>query len=168
MGSGDIWNVRRPSRFAIDGRNGFLGVNLMSMPARVRQGWVFGAIRQGLVRLGWIAAAMVVVGTAAAQSEPTRSLRAIDVQPLTGQRLELRLETDGPAPQPVSFTIDDPARIAVDLPDTSLATSRRQDVNLGPLRNIQTAESSGRTRVVLNLNSMVPYDTRVEGNTVYV
>jgi len=111
---------------------------------------------------------MVVVGTAAAQSEPTRSLRAIDVQPLTGQRLELRLETDGPAPQPVSFTIDDPARIAVDLPDTSLATSRRQDVNLGPLRNIQTAESSGRTRVVLNLNSMVPYDTRVEGNTVYV
>src|SRR5690606_36486487 len=98
----------------------------------------------------------------------SRSLRAIDVQPLTGQRLELRLQTDGPAPQPQSFTIDDPARIAVDLPDTALGTSRRQDVNPGPLRNIQTAESNGRTRVVLNLNAMVPYDARVEGNTRYV
>jgi len=137
------------------------------MPARVRQGWDFGAIRHGLARLGWAAAALIVAGTAAAQSGP-RSLRAIDVQPLTGQRLELRLETDGPAPQPTSFTIDDPARISIDLPDTALGTSRRQDVNLGPLRNIQAAESSGRTRVVLNLNSMVPYDTRVEGNAVYV
>src|SRR5690606_13661199 len=117
-------------------------------------------------RLGWTAAALMVAGTAAAQGP--RSLRAIDVQPLTGQRLELRLETDGPAPQPTSFKIDDPARIAIDLPDTTLGTSRRQDVNLGPLRNIQTAESSGRTRVVLNLNAMVPYDTRVEGNAVYV
>jgi len=137
------------------------------MPARVRQGWGdFGALRRGLARLGW-AAALIVAGTAAAQ-DGARSLRAIDIQPLTGQRLELRLETDGPAPQPTSFTIDDPARIAVDLPDTALATARRRDVNLGPLRNIQTAESNGRTRVVLNLNAMVPYDTRVEGNAVYV
>ena len=139
----------------------------MCMPAGVRQGWVFGAVRRGIARLAWAAAALMVAGTAAAQGEG-RSLRAIDVQPLTGQRLELRLQTDGPAPQPTSFTIDDPARIAIDLPDTSLATSRRQDVNLGPLRNIQTAESNGRTRVVLNLNAMVPYDTRVDGNTVYV
>src|SRR5690606_11313504 len=128
MGSGDIWSVRRPYRSATDARNGFLGVNLMSMPARVRQGWDFGAIRQGLARLGWTAAALMVAGTAAAQGP--RSLRAIDVQPLTGQRLELRLETDGPAPQPTSFKIDDPARIAIDLPDTTLGTSRRQDVYL--------------------------------------
>src|SRR5690606_31119695 len=148
-------------------RNGFVGVNLMCMPAGVRQGWVFGAVRRGIARLAWAAAALMVAGTAAAQGEG-RSLRAIDVQPLTGQRLELRLQTDGPAPQPTSFTIDDPARIAIDLPDTTLGTSRRQDVNLGPLRNIQTAESNGRTRVVLNLNAMVPYDTRVDGNTVYV
>src|SRR5690606_39864411 len=129
----------------------------MSIPARVRQGRGFAAIRRGASRLGWAAAALLVAGAASAQDGPL-SLRAIDVQPLPGQRLELRLQTDGPAPQPVSFTIDDPARIAVDLPGTTLATDRRQDVNLGPLRNIQSAEASGRTRVVLNLNAMVPYD----------
>src|SRR5690606_22363345 len=122
----------------------------------------------GAGRLGWVAAALFAAASAFAQSTAERALREIDVQPLTGQRLELRLRTDGPAPQPVSFTIDDPARIAVDLPDTSLATTRRQDVNLGPLRNIQAAEANGRTRIVLNLDALVPYDTRVEGNTILV
>ncbi|MFO7287782.1 MAG: type IV pilus secretin PilQ, partial [Gammaproteobacteria bacterium] len=111
---------------------------------------------------------LLASASALAQQAAERALREIDVQPLTGQRVELRLRTDGPAPQPMSFTIDDPARIAVDLPGTSLAASRRQDVNVGPLRSIQAAEANGRTRVVLNLDTMVPYETRVEGDTVLV
>ena len=31
-----------------------------------------------------------------------------------------------------------------------------------------TAEANGRTRVVLNLDEMVAYDTRRSGNTIYV
>lgn len=140
----------------------------MLMSERVRRGSSASAVLSGAGRLGWVAAALFAAASAFAQSTAERALREIDVQPLTGQRLELRLRTDGPAPQPVSFTIDDPARIAVDLPDTSLATTRRQDVNLGPLRNIQAAEANGRTRIVLNLDALVPYDTRVEGNTILV
>jgi type IV pilus assembly protein PilQ len=69
----------------------------------------------------------------------------------------------------MSFTIDDPARIAIDLPDTVIALqSRRQDVNLGPLTTILAAEANGRTRIVLNLSTLVPYATRVEGNSVVV
>jgi type IV pilus assembly protein PilQ len=69
----------------------------------------------------------------------------------------------------MSFTIDDPARIAVDLPGTAIALpSRRQDVNLGPLTTILAAEANGRTRIVLNLNALVPYTTRVEGDSVYI
>ena len=75
----------------------------------------------------------------------------------------------GTAPQPLAFTIEDPARIALDLPDTTLGlTSRRRDVNLGPLNTILTAEANGRTRVVLNLGSMVAYETRASGNTVTI
>ena len=74
-----------------------------------------------------------------------------------------------PAPEPIAFTIEDPARIALDLPDTSLGLqSRRRDVNLGPLETVLTAEANGRTRVVLNLNSMVPYQTRRSGNTIVI
>nr|MBO2512501.1 type IV pilus secretin PilQ [Gammaproteobacteria bacterium] len=111
---------------------------------------------------------LLASASALAQQAAERALREIDVQPLTGQRVGLRLRTDGHAPQPMSFTIDDPARIAVDLPGTSLAASRRQDVNVGPLRSIQAAEANGRTRVVLNLDTMVPYETRVEGDTILV
>ena len=58
----------------------------------------------------------------------------------------------GTAPEPLAFTIEDPARIALDLPETTLGlSSRRRDVNLGPLDTILTAEAKGRTRVVLNL-----------------
>jgi type IV pilus assembly protein PilQ len=104
-----------------------------------------------------------------AGAQPARRLEAIDVQSLPGQQVELRLRLDGAAPEPMSFTIDDPARISLDLPNTALGLdSRRQDANVGPLTTILAAEANGRTRVVLNLSSMVPYQTRVEGDSVYV
>jgi type IV pilus assembly protein PilQ len=96
-------------------------------------------------------------------------LEAIDVQPLPGQQVELRLRLNGAAPEPTAFTIDDPARISLDLPNTSLALdSRRQDANVGPLTTVLAAEANGRTRIVMNLSTMVPYQTRVEGNSVVV
>jgi type IV pilus assembly protein PilQ len=113
----------------------------------------------------------VVLGLSAlnASAQNARRLEAIDVQPLPGQQVELRLRLDGAAPEPMSFTIDDPARISLDLPNTSLGLdSRRQEANVGPLTTILAAEANGRTRVVLNLSTMVPYQTRVEGDSVYV
>jgi type IV pilus assembly protein PilQ len=98
-----------------------------------------------------------------------RELQGIDVQSLPGSRLEFRLRMNAPAPEPMSFTIDDPARIAVDLPDTTLSLDeRRQDINLGAVASLQAAEGNGRTRIVFNLNAMVPYSARVEGNEVVI
>ena len=53
--------------------------------------------------------------------------------------------------------------------DTALGLqSRRQDVGIGVLDTILAAEAKGRTRVVLNLDTMVPYQTRVADNSIYV
>jgi type IV pilus assembly protein PilQ len=105
----------------------------------------------------------------ASYAQDTLRLEAIDVRSLPGQQVELRLRLNGAAPEPMSFTIDDPARISLDLPNTTLALdSRRQEANVGPLTTILAAEANGRTRVVVNLSSMVPYQTRVEGDSVYV
>ncbi len=113
-------------------------------------------------------ALLLFVGSAANAQESNR-LQDIQVQSLPGNRVELTLVMSGTAPQPLAFTIDDPARIALDLPNTVLGlTSRRRDVNLGPLDTILTAEANGRTRVVLNLDSMVAYETRTSGNTVTI
>ena len=116
-----------------------------------------------------LTAAMLLLGGLSANAQEGNRLEDIQVQSLPGQRIELKLILSGTAPEPLAFTIDDPARIALDLPETMLGlSSRRRDVNLGPLDTVLTAEANGRTRVVLNLESMVPYETRRSGNTIYI
>ncbi|HUK01045.1 MAG TPA: type IV pilus secretin PilQ [Steroidobacteraceae bacterium] len=96
-------------------------------------------------------------------------LQKIDVQTLPGQQLQLTLHLASPAPQPLTFTIDNPARISVDLPDTTIGlASRRIDVHAAGLDTILAAEAKDRTRLVLNLDKMLPYSTHVDGNNVVV
>ncbi|MEZ5564109.1 MAG: type IV pilus secretin PilQ [Gammaproteobacteria bacterium] len=142
---------------------------------RVRRtpvGWASATGRYlatAFARLGLAGLAIALGGIAIAQAQVSKQLTDIQVQPLAGDRLELRLITSGPATAPLSFTIDNPARISLDLPGTSLALpNRRKDVKVGPLDTILAAEANGRTRVVLNLDSMVPYETRVDGNAIVV
>jgi type IV pilus assembly protein PilQ len=107
-------------------------------------------------------------GTAWSQ-EAGNALRDIQVQSTSDREIELRLILRDAAPEPLSFTIDNPARIVLDIPDTALEmASRRTQVDLGPLDTIMTAEAGGRTRAVLNLDNLVSYDTRVSGNTIIV
>src|SRR5580704_17253664 len=97
------------------------------------------------------------------------ALQAIDVQPLAGQQLQLTMRMSAPAPQPLSFTIDNPARMSLDMPNTTLALpSRRIDLHAAGLDTILAAETKDRTHLVLNLDKLVPYDTRVDGNNIVV
>ena len=126
----------------------------------------FGNHRRWVMQM---AAAMLALCALSASAQESNRLQDIQVQSLPGQRVELKLILSGTAPDPLAFTIEDPARIALDLPETALGlSSRRRDVNLGPLDTVLTAEANGRTRVVLNLDSMVPYETRKSGNTIFV
>ena len=114
-------------------------------------------------------AALLLFWGAFASAQEGNRLQDIQVQSLPGDRVELKLIMSDTAPEPLDFTIEDPARIALDLPETSLGlASRRRDVNMGPLDTVLTAEANGRTRVVLNLDTMVAYETRVSGNTLVV
>jgi type IV pilus assembly protein PilQ len=114
-------------------------------------------------------AALLLFWGGFASAQEGNRLQDIQVQSLPGDRVELKLIMSEMAPEPLDFTIENPARIALDLPGTALGMSqRRRDINLGPLDTVLTAEANGRTRVVLNLGTMVEYDTRVSGNTVTV
>ena len=122
-----------------------------------------------LVKMAVLAQAALLLFSGAASAQEGNRLQDIQVQSLPGQRVELKLIMSDTAPEPLAFTIENPARIALDLPNTSLGlTSRRRDVNLGPLDTILTAEANGRTRVVLNLGSMVEYKTVRSGNIVTI
>jgi type IV pilus assembly protein PilQ len=107
--------------------------------------------------------------TFTARADDPLKLEAVDVQTLSGQQVQLTLRLSGPAPEPMPFTIDKPARIAFDLPNTTLAlASRRIDVRSGGVDSVLAAEANGRTRVVVNLDSLSPYTTKVDGNSIIV
>ncbi|MCZ6913040.1 MAG: type IV pilus secretin PilQ [Proteobacteria bacterium] len=117
----------------------------------------------------WIVAALVCLLALPAGAQSTIQLEDIKVVTLPGQQVQLELQLSGAAPVPLSFTITDPARIALDLPGTSLNMDRRRtNVGVGPLNSVVTAEAGGRTRVVLNMDELVPYETRVSGNSIVI
>ena len=125
---------------------------------------------RGLLR--WLGGAMVILAIAwsqLAQAQGAARLTAVEVLPMQGSTLQVRLRTDGTAPQPLTFTIDKPARLSVDLPDVGLALdNRRIDVGAGGVDTIVAAEATGRTRVVFNLDALVPYTAVAEGDSVLV
>ncbi|HUA77637.1 MAG TPA: AMIN domain-containing protein, partial [Acetobacteraceae bacterium] len=117
--------------------------------------------------LALVALSTLNVG-AMAQSADSLKLETIDVQ-TTGQQVQLKLHLSGPAPEPLPFTIDKPARIAFDLPHTALAlASRRIDVKSGGVDSVLAAEANGRSRVVVDVDSLMPYTTQVQGNDIIV
>jgi len=130
------------------------------------------SMRGALGRLALACFATLIAAQGAALAEdaaPANQLQSIDVQKVGGTQVQLRLHLSGPAPEPLSFTIDKPARISLDLPNTALALpSRRIDVGSGGVDTVLAAEANGRTRIVLNLDQMQPYQTRVDGNDLVV
>ena len=116
-----------------------------------------------------VVAGLMLAAQPAEAQDPSNGLRDIQVQALPNRGVELRLVMSEAAPEPISFTIDNPARIVLDIPESKLEVgTRRQQVDLGPLDTVMMAEANGRTRAVLNLQSMVDYNTSVSGNTIIV
>jgi len=80
----------------------------------------------------------------------------------------VRIEfSEVPQGAPDGFSIQSPARIALDFPNIENATGRSSininQINLKSINILQTAE---RSRVVLNLKKIVSYHTKVQGNAV--
>ena len=92
-------------------------------------------------------------------------LNDIKVSALPDDQVEIVLQFDNAPTEPLSFTTDNPARIALDFADTSLDIKDRfQDINIGPTKTISSVQSKGRTRIVVNLSSLQEYQTRQQGN----
>jgi type IV pilus assembly protein PilQ len=97
-------------------------------------------------------------------------LTSVSATKLSGDRVQIVLTlASAPTSTPLSFTVNQPARIALDLADTRLGVKdHKTDVQQGMVNSILTAEAGGRSRVVINLTTLVPYTTKVDGNLVYI
>ncbi|WP_419712399.1 type IV pilus secretin PilQ [Pseudomonas sp. NFX224] len=97
------------------------------------------------------------------------NLKALDVAALPGDRVELKLAFDEPPPAPHGYTTESPARIALDLPGVvSQLASKTRDLGGGNARSATVVEAKDRTRLIINLTRLTPYDTRIEGNSLFV
>ena len=98
------------------------------------------------------------------------TLDNISYSVLPGERVQLQIELSEPMDgEPLHFTIDNPARIALDFPNTELGSVKKsQSIDVGVAHSVSAVEAAGRTRVVLNLVKSVPYEIDVQGSSVIV
>jgi type IV pilus assembly protein PilQ len=116
-----------------------------------------------------VAFVTLFVGWQGATAQSSRALQTIDFNALGNERVELVLTLNENAPDPVVFTVDKPARLSLDFPDTRVAVADRfKRINIGRTRSVAVAEAKGRTRVVIELSELSPYNLRREGNKVFV
>ena len=97
------------------------------------------------------------------------NLQTLDVAALPGDRVELKLTFDEPVLAPRGYTIEQPARIALDLPGVSNKLgAKNRELGVGNARSVTVVEAKDRTRLIVNLTTLAPYSTRAEGNNLYV
>ncbi len=117
----------------------------------------------------WLTSAVAGMFLVVQVADAANTLESVDVGSLPGNKVQVILKMSEPAAQPLSFTIDNPARIALDLPDTHNGLGKAaKPIGVGLAKSLTAVEAQGRTRVVLNLVQMAPYETRVEGNMIVV
>lgn len=120
-----------------------------------------------LSALAGACATLILAAGHAAYAQSNVTLDDISYASLPGDRVQVELKLSGRVDEPLSFAIDNPARVALDLPGVKLNLSRKtSDINVGMARSVTAVEAAGRTRVVLNLVKMVPYSLKVAGNSV--
>ena len=102
-------------------------------------------------------------------AESLSSIESVRYATLPGNRVQIILGLDSEVKTPLSFTIDNPARIAFDFANTiSKLPKRSEPIGVGIAQSVTAITAKNRTRVILNLTEIVPYQVNTEGNQVYI
>lgn len=119
-----------------------------------------------LGRRVWLLAGLVFAA-ATAQAQP--AIQAVTGSLQGGSEI-VRIDLSEVLPAlPTGFSIQSPARIALDFPGVVSAMGRSTvDINQGNLRSVSVVQAGDRTRVVLNLKQYTAYKTQMDGKSLYV
>lgn len=97
------------------------------------------------------------------------AINNLEFSSLAGNQVQIQIEMSGPVIEPKAFQTDNPSRIALDFAGVQNNLAKKSfPINQGPAGTVYVMEASGRTRVVINLQEKVPYETHSEGNKFYV
>jgi len=120
-----------------------------------------------------LTAAVLAVCALSAQAQnisESNSIKSLTVSNSVGGGLVIKLGLKKALINPpAGFTINTPPRIAFDFPNTENGLGKSvQDFSEGELRSANIVQAGNRTRLVLNLNQVVAYDTKIEGDTLLI
>ena len=88
---------------------------------------------------------------------------------LSGDRTQIILTFDGVAPEPVGYSIENPARISLDFPGAaSLLSEKYIQIGSGNTRSAAVLDTGDRTRIVFSLTQLVSYKSQTNGNEVSI
>lgn len=86
---------------------------------------------------------------------------------LPGNRFEVKLSFSEQPPVPDAYAIDNPARLVLDFPGVESALAQKKyALSFDNARDAVVLSDGSRTRLILNLVESVPYDTRIDGNSL--
>jgi len=114
----------------------------------------------------WLVASLVL---AAATAQAQIAIEAVTGS-LQGGSEVVKIDLSETLPVvPTGFSIQSPARIALDFPGVVSAMGRSTvDINQGNLKSVSVIQAGDRTRVVLNLKQYTAYKTQIQGKSLYV
>tara|TARA_R110002049_G_scaffold104598_6_gene251143 strand:+ start:1503 stop:3659 length:2157 start_codon:yes stop_codon:yes gene_type:complete len=97
------------------------------------------------------------------------SLNDVSFASLPGDRTEVTLVFDGVPPTVDGYTIEKPARIALDLKDVQNGLSEKYyNLGMGNAKRLTAIGTKDRARIIVDLIELVPYTTRVNGNSLVI
>jgi type IV pilus assembly protein PilQ len=122
-------------------------------------------IKQYLLAI--IFACLLVLPAAHAQESKPNIIESMNVAQ-QGSTLNVKLTfKEALATPPAGFSIAQPARVALDFPNTINGLGKSSQVfNEGELRSANVIQVEGRTRLVFNLKQAMTYETKIEGNSL--
>ena len=108
---------------------------------------------------------MLMAGIFASPSWAQPAIDDIAFNALPGGQFEIRLNLDEAVGDDVStYTIEEPARIIVDFPDTrSNLEQKRYNLPDGNATSVLILEAGARTRMVINMVNLSPYEVDSSG-----
>ena len=121
-------------------------------------------IRTRTVVIGLMGLVVALYWPASARAE-TSFIEDIAFTAQPGARLEVRLTfNEAPSADIDSYTIEDPARIVLDFSDTrSGLDQKRFNLSQANATSVMVLESGDRTRLIVNLVDLVPFESSVSG-----
>ncbi len=113
--------------------------------------------------------AFVSLGVLALSSHAQNTIETVTGSIQSGVEV-IRIDLSQPlSAVPTGFSIQSPARIALDFPGVSNGMGRSTvEVNQGNLRSVSVVQAGDRTRVVLNLRQATAYKAQIQGKSLLV